>query len=73
MQDQSERLETIMIFGKKSELKSHLSVKRPTWTHKVVAHNPLEHKMELERREELPPERDPPPGSERREHSQFRY
>jgi hypothetical protein len=73
MQDQSERLETIMIFGKKSDLKTHLSAKRPTWSHKVVVHNPLEHKMEMDRRDELPPERDPPPGIERVEHNQFRY
>lgn len=62
-----------MIFGKKSDLKKHLSVKRPTWTHKVMVHSPLEHNQEMERREESPPDRDPPPGYERTEPIQTRY
>lgn len=62
-----------MIFGKKSDLKSHLSVKRPSWAHKVVVHSPLEHNPEMERREESPPDRDPPPKAERSEPIQPRY
>jgi hypothetical protein len=56
-----------MIFGKKSDLKKHLSVKRQTWAHKVVAHSPLEHSLETELREEPPPDRDPAPKTERPE------
>jgi hypothetical protein len=66
-------LETIMIFGKKSDLKKHLSVKRPTWAHKVVAHSPLEHNLDMERREESPPERDPPPRMDRPEGIRSQY
>jgi len=67
-----------MIFGKKSDLKTHLSTKRPTWTHKVVAHSPLEENLEMERLEmknqdQSRPDRDPPPGSERLEPIQPRY
>ena len=70
-----------MIFGNKSDLKKHLSVKRPTWAHKVVAHSALEHTMEdnlernqeMERREESPADRDPPPHTDRPESMQSRY
>jgi len=70
-----------MIFGNKSDLKKHLSVKRPTWAHKVVAHSPLEHNLErnlernqeMERREESPADRDPPPITDRPESMQSRY
>jgi hypothetical protein len=62
-----------MIFGKKSDLKKHLSVKRPTWAHKVVAHSPLEHNQEMERREESLPDRDPPPKMGRPVTMQPRY
>jgi hypothetical protein len=49
-----------MIFGKKSDLKSHLSMKRPSWTHKVVAHNAAhEENPEMERQEASPQEREP--------------
>ena len=71
--DQSERLETIMIFGKKSDLKSHLSVKKPTWSHKVVAHSALEPNLATDPREESLPERDPQPKTERSEPDQPRY
>src|ERR1700733_9391242 len=70
--DQSERLETIMIFGKKSDLKNHLSVKKSTWAHKVVARSPHEQNSEMERERESPPERDLPPKAER-EPMQPRY
>jgi hypothetical protein len=66
-QDQSERLETIMIFGKKSDLKNHLSVKKPTWTHKVMVHSPHEQSSEMTRNEDLPSERDPPLKAEQSE------
>jgi hypothetical protein len=62
-----------MIFGKKSDLKSHLSVKRPTWSHKVVAHSAHEQNLEMERQEKSPPERDLPPKAERSEPTQPRY
>jgi hypothetical protein len=62
-----------MIFGKKSDLKKHLSVKRPTWVHKVVAHSPLEHNLEMERGEESPPDRDPPPRMDRPEGVRSQY
>jgi hypothetical protein len=62
-----------MIFGKKSDLKTHLSVKRPTWSHKVIAHSALEQNSEMERREEPPPERNPPPRNERSESIRPRY
>ena len=67
-----------MIFGKKSDLKTHLSVKRPTWTHKVVAHNPLEQNLELEsqemeNRQQSPPDQEPPPKSMRSEPMQTQY
>ena len=74
-----------MIFGNKSDLKKHLSVKRPTWAHKVVAHSPLEHNLEhnlernlernqeMERREESPANRDAPPHTDRPESMQSRY
>jgi hypothetical protein len=39
-----------MIFGKKSDLKNHLSVKKPTWTHKVMAHSPHEQSSEMAQR-----------------------
>ena len=47
-----------MIFGKKSDLKSHLSVKRPTWAHKVVVHGEHEINPQTEPQEESPLERD---------------
>jgi hypothetical protein len=62
-----------MIFGKKSDLKNHLSAKRPTWSHKVVAHSAHELNMEMELQEESPPKRDPPPNAERSEQIQPRY
>jgi hypothetical protein len=62
-----------MIFGKKSDLKKHLSVNRPTWSHKVIAHGSNEQNSEMERHEESPPEREPPPKAERSESIQLRY
>jgi hypothetical protein len=62
-----------MILGNKSDLKKHLSVKRPTWAHKVVVHSPLEHNQEMERREESFPDRDAPLKTERSEPMQSRY
>jgi hypothetical protein len=56
-----------MILGNKSDLKKHLSVKRPTWAHKVVTHSPLEHNMGMERREESTPDRDTAPRADRSE------
>jgi hypothetical protein len=56
-----------MIFGKKSDLKSHLAVKRPTWSHKVTAHSAHEKNLEMEPREQSPPERDTPHRVERPE------
>jgi hypothetical protein len=72
-QDQSERLETIMIFGKKSDLKNHLSVKKPTWSHKVMARSAHEQNLEMEPQEESPPQSDPPREAERSEPIQPRY
>jgi hypothetical protein len=62
-----------MIFGKKSDLKNHLSVKKPTWSHKVIARSAHEQNLEIEGREEPPPERDPPPKAERWEPIPPRY
>jgi len=66
-------LETIMIFGHKSPIKNHLSSKHPTFTHKVMARNPHEQNLEMERQEESPPERNPPPRAERSEPIPIRY
>jgi hypothetical protein len=54
-----------MIFGKKSDLKNHLSLKKSTWSHKMVVRSPHEQNFDTERQEAPPPERDPPPKSER--------
>jgi hypothetical protein len=62
-----------MIFGKKSDLKNHLSAKKPTWAHKVMAHSAHEQSLEMARQEESPPERDPPPKAERSEPIEPRY
>ena len=62
-----------MILGQKSDLKIHLSVKRPTWAHKVLIHSPLEHNQEMESREASAPDRDPPATSEQQEPIQTRY
>jgi hypothetical protein len=62
-----------MIFGKKSDLKTHLSVKRPSWSHKVMVHSGHEQTLEMERREESPPDREPPRNAERPEPIQPRY
>jgi hypothetical protein len=62
-----------MIFGKKSDLKNHLSVKRPTWAHKVTGHSSHEQNLDMERQEEPPPERDPSLKTERSEPIQPRY
>jgi hypothetical protein len=71
--DQSERLETIMLFGKKSDLKNHLSAKRPTFSHKVMAHGAHEQNVETERKEQSLPEKDSPPKTEASERIQPRY
>jgi hypothetical protein len=62
-----------MIFGKKSDLKNHLSLKKPTWAHKVVAHSVHEQNLEMERQEESLQERDPPLKAERSEPIRPRY
>jgi hypothetical protein len=62
-----------MIFGKKSDLKNHLSMKKPTWTHHVMAHCAHEQDLEMEDREESRPEMDPPTRTERSEPLQPRY
>jgi hypothetical protein len=62
-----------MIFGKKSDLKNHLSVKRPTWSHKVTARGAHEEDLEMERQEESPPKMDAPPKAERSEPIPIRY
>jgi hypothetical protein len=56
-----------MIFGKNSDLKNHLSAKKPTWTHKVMVRSPHEQSSEMARKEESPSERDPPLRAERSE------
>jgi hypothetical protein len=56
-----------MILGKKSDVKNHLSGKKPTWSHKVMAHSAHEQNLEMERREESPPATDSPPKAERLE------
>jgi hypothetical protein len=62
-----------MIFGKKSDLKNHLSAKRPTFSHKVMARGAHEQNMEMERQEKSPPQRDPSPKTEVSEPIQPRY
>jgi hypothetical protein len=62
-----------MIFGKKTDLKNHLSVKRPTWAHKVMVRSEHEQNLEMDRREESPPERDPTPQDEWSEPIHPRY
>ena len=62
-----------MIFGKKSDLKSHLSMKRPSWTHKVVAHNALEPNQKTDTQQASAPEREPPPNPDRQQPTQPRY
>jgi hypothetical protein len=62
-----------MLLGKKSALKNHLSVKKQTWAHKVIAHGPHEQNMETERYEESRPDRDPLPTAERSEFTPIRY
>jgi hypothetical protein len=56
-----------MLFGKKSDLKNHLSAKHPTWAHKVVARPAHEQALEADVQERSLPERDPPPKVERPE------
>ena len=62
-----------MILGKKSDVKNHLSAKRPTWSHKVMAHNANEQNLEMKRREEPPPATDSPPKAEQRKPLYPRY
>jgi hypothetical protein len=62
-----------MIFGKKSDLKNHLSTKKPTWAHKVVAHSTLEQNPAIDRHEDSPPERNPTSEADRSEPIQPRY
>jgi hypothetical protein len=50
-----------MLFGKKSDLKNHLSSKHPTWAHKVVAKPTHNQAFERDMQRKLLPERDPPP------------
>ena len=38
-----------MLNGKKSALKNHLSTKKQTWAHKIVAHDSHEHTSDTER------------------------
>jgi hypothetical protein len=62
-----------MIFGKKSDLKSHLSTKKPTWAHKVVVHNAHEQHPTMERHEESPPQKNPELDEEQSEPIRSRY
>ncbi len=62
-----------MIFGKKPDLKNHLSVKRPTWAHKVVARGPHEQNSATEPQGEPTPENERTPKVERPESDQTRY
>jgi hypothetical protein len=61
-----------MIFGKKSDLKNHLSMKKPSWSHHVVARNPLEQDLEMKSHEESAPENESPSRAERSEPMQSR-
>jgi hypothetical protein len=56
-----------MIFGHKSDLKNHLSAKKPTFSHKVVARPTHGVTMEMDFQEEHLPEEDHPPKFEDRE------
>jgi len=60
-------LETIMLFGTKSDLKNHLSAKHPTFSHKVMAKATRDHAFETDLQMKSLPERDPPPKAEGRE------
>jgi len=62
-----------MIFGKKSDLKNHLSMKKPSWTHHVVARNPHEEILESQRQEESAPTASSTPKAEGSEPIQPRY
>jgi hypothetical protein len=62
-----------MIFGKKPDLKNHLSVKKSTFTHKVMARSAHEQNLDMERHEGSPLKRDPPSKAERLEPIQPRY
>jgi len=56
-----------MIFGKKSDLKNHLSAKHPTVSHKVMARASHDHTFETNIQRESLPERDVPPKAVERE------
>lgn len=56
-----------MIFGHKSDLKNHISAKKPTFSHKVVARPTHGVTMETKPKEERLPEEDHPPKWEVRE------
>jgi hypothetical protein len=71
-QDQSKRLETIMIFGKKSDLKNHLTTKKQTWSHKVVTKGALDQSFQTDLQKRTSPDRDPPPKFEQSEPIQIR-
>jgi hypothetical protein len=53
-----------MIFGKKSDLKNHLSLKHPTFTHKVIARVGHDQTSETDTEKETSPARDPAPRVE---------
>lgn len=62
-----------MLFGKKSDLKNHLSMKKPSWTHHVVAQGAHEQNLEMERQQEPPQDRGTRPDADRPEPGQTRY
>jgi hypothetical protein len=61
-----------MIFGKKSDLKNHLSLKHPTFTQKVIVRAAHEQTTEMETEREMSPDRDTAPRAERSEATPFR-
>jgi hypothetical protein len=62
-----------MLLNKKSTLKSHLSTKHPTFTHKVVAKAAHDQVFETDLKRVAPPGSDPPQIVEDREMVESRY
>jgi hypothetical protein len=62
-----------MLLNKKSTLKSHLSAKHPTFTHKVVAKTAHDQAFETDLKRVAPPGSDPPQMVEGRELVETRY
>ena len=61
-----------MLSGKKSDLKKHLSLKKPSWTHHVVAQNTHEQSLEMDRQQEPRRDRETAPDAERAERIETR-